>query len=355
MAAIDVNEVTVEFPNGNKGLDEASLSVGDGEFVALVGASGSGKTTLLRTIAGFSHPTSGAVKLDGEDVSLVPPELRGIGMVFQQHAVWPHMSVAANIGFPLKMAKVSKQRRRILVDQVLELVGLPGFGGRKPASLSGGQRQRVALARAIVAEPSVLLLDEALSALDEPLRDTLRRELVSLTRKAGLTAVHVTHDRSEALAIADRVAVMSRGNILQCATPQEIISRPKTPEVAAFLLDATLLKAVHSDAKVICRELGLAWPAEEFDPVPTIPKKSDLTLAVLSRHVSIQPNTVRGDNIISAEVTSVLFNGGSYSVTAMSRGQSFRVDCSHRPEIGEAIQLKVDKPLVYSHASTSCD
>ena len=110
MAAIDVNEVTVEFPNGNKGLDEASLSVGDGEFVALVGASGSGKTTLLRTIAGFSHPTSGAVKLDGEDVSLVPPELRGIGMVFQQHAVWPHMSVAANIGFPLKMAKVSKQR-----------------------------------------------------------------------------------------------------------------------------------------------------------------------------------------------------------------------------------------------------
>lgn len=244
MAGINIHELSHSYPGSNAGLREINLSIPDGEFLALLGPSGSGKTTLLRTIAGFLRPDSGTLSIGGTPMvapgTWVPPEKRGLGMVFQEHAVWPHLNVAQNIGYPLKRAGVGQREATARINAVLDQVGLSDLARRKPAALSGGQRQRVALGRAIVAKPQALLLDEALSALDEPLRARLRLELRRLTRQEGLTAVHVTHDRSEALALADRIVVLDAGRIAQIGTPEQLRHEPASAFVASFISDATL-------------------------------------------------------------------------------------------------------------------
>lgn len=329
MSAIDIHDLTVTFPDGTVGLHGIDLAVRPEEFIVLIGASGSGKTTLLRTLAGFLTPSAGHVAIGGRDVTAVPPEKRRMGMVFQQHAVWPHMSVARNVEYPLRRAGVGKRERGERVDRALELVGLGGFARRRPDSLSGGQRQRVALARAIVADPTVLLLDEALSALDEPLRDSLRRELVTLTRREGLTTVHVTHDRTEALAIADRVVVLGEGRIQQVATPQELVSRPATAEVAAFIADATLLDAT-------------ALPVA---PSEVMGSGSTLTLAVLPHMVEVLPAGADG---IPAQVRSVLYDAGDWSLTLDALGTVFRATVrGARPEVGDPVTIRIHRPLGY--------
>ncbi|AJE31902.1 ABC transporter ATP-binding protein [Corynebacterium humireducens NBRC 106098 = DSM 45392] len=329
MSAIDIHDLTVTFPDGTVGLSGIELQVRPEEFIVLIGASGSGKTTLLRTLAGFLTPSAGHVAIGGRDVTAVPPEKRRMGMVFQQHAVWPHMSVARNVEYPLRRAGVGKRERGERVDRALELVGLGGFARRRPDSLSGGQRQRVALARAIVADPTVLLLDEALSALDEPLRDSLRRELVTLTRREGLTTVHVTHDRTEALAIADRVVVLGEGRIQQVATPQELVSRPATAEVAAFIADATLLDAT-------------ALPVA---PSEVMGSGSTLTLAVLPHMVEVLPAGADG---IPAQVRSVLYDAGDWSLTLDALGTVFRATVrGARPEVGDPVTIRIHRPLGY--------
>ena len=243
MTSVTIDRLTVTYPDGTVGAREVSLDIADGEFLALVGPSGSGKTTLLRALAGFLPAGGGSVHIGGADVTALPPERREIGMVFQQHAVWPHMSVAANVGYPLRVRGVRGKERSARVEEALERVGLAGLGARRPATLSGGQRQRVALARALVARPRVLLLDEALSALDEPLRDALRKDLLRTTRDLGLTVVHVTHDRTEALALADRVAVLDGGSLQQVGAPAELVTRPSSPFVARFIADGTTVPA----------------------------------------------------------------------------------------------------------------
>lgn len=329
MSAIDIHDLTVTFPDGTTGLADIDLHVQPEEFIALIGPSGSGKTTLLRTLAGFLAPTTGHVSIDGRDVTCVPPEKRRMGMVFQQHAVWPHMSVAGNVGYPLKRGGVDKREREERVERALELVGMGGFARRRPDSLSGGQRQRVALARAIVADPTVLLLDEALSALDEPLRDSLRRELVTLTRREGLTTVHVTHDRAEALSIADRIVVLGEGRVRQVATPHELVTRPATAEVAAFIADATLL-----DATVL--------PVE---PSEIIGNGESLTLAVLPHMVKVLPPGQEG---IPAQVRSVLYDAGDWSLTLDALDTVFRATVRGvRPEVGDAVTMRVQGPLGY--------
>ena len=216
-------------------IGDVSFDVGHGEFFSLLGASGCGKTTLLRILAGFESPTSGEIFIDGRPVSGVPPHRRPVNMVFQNYAIFPHLNVRDNIAYGLRKWKLSQAERRRMVDELLELIALPGYGDRRANQLSGGQRQRVALARALILKPKVLLLDEPLGALDKKLREQMQLELRSLQRTVGVTFVFVTHDQEEALALSDRIAVMSGGRILQIDTPSELYARPATRDVAGFI------------------------------------------------------------------------------------------------------------------------
>jgi len=224
-----------------RAVDGVSLGIPQGEFLTLLGPSGSGKTTTLNMIAGFEIPTSGDILLDGEDITSVPPNRRGIGMVFQNYALFPHMTVQENIAFPLKMRKTNSRQIKRRADEVLELVKLPGLGKRYPHQLSGGQQQRVALARAIVFEPKILLMDEPLGALDKKLRDHMRLEIKHLQESLNITVVYVTHDQEEALTMSDRIAIMNDGLIAQLEAPAELYESPVNLFVADFIGESNFL------------------------------------------------------------------------------------------------------------------
>ena len=211
------------------------LTVNEGEFFTLLGPSGSGKTTLLRLIAGFERPDAGRIELGGSDVTAVPPHLRATNTVFQDYALFPHMTVAENIGYGLRIRRVPSSERKKRVERALDMVRLTGLGGRRPNQLSGGQRQRVALARAVVNEPEVLLLDEPLGALDLKLRQEMQIELKQIQQEVGITFIYVTHDQEEALTMSDRMAVMAGGRIEQLGSPVEVYERPATEFVAGFI------------------------------------------------------------------------------------------------------------------------
>jgi putative spermidine/putrescine transport system ATP-binding protein len=223
-------------------LDGVELTVRAGEFFTLLGPSGSGKTTLLRLIAGFERPDAGRIELAGRDVSRVPPYSRDVNTVFQDYALFPHMTVAENIEYGLRVRRIPKAVRRERAGRALEMVRLSGLGSRKPAQLSGGQRQRVALARAIVNEPQVLLLDEPLGALDLKLRQEMQLELLRVQREVGITFVYVTHDQEEALTMSDRIAVLNQGAIEQVGEPVEVYERPRTAFVAGFIGVSNLIE-----------------------------------------------------------------------------------------------------------------
>ncbi len=218
-----------------RAVDEVSLDILDGEFFTMLGPSGSGKTTCLRMIAGFDRPTSGQIYLLGQEVSSLPPYERDVNTVFQDYALFPHMTVAENIGYGLMIKKIPKPERMKRVEEMLQLVRLPGLGGRKPSQLSGGQRQRVALARALINRPRVLLLDEPLGALDLKLRQQMQIELKNIQQQVGITFVYVTHDQEEALTMSDRLAVFNHGKVEQVGSPAEIYEVPKTAFVAGFV------------------------------------------------------------------------------------------------------------------------
>ena len=224
-----------------KAVDQANLEIRDGEFFSMLGPSGSGKTTCLRMIAGFDRPTSGRIYLYGQEVSDLPPFERDVNTVFQDFALFPHMTVDDNIAYGLMIKGVPKKERYKRVDEMLELVRLPGLGHRKPSQLSGGQRQRVALARALINHPKVLLLDEPLGALDLKLRQQMQVELKSIQKRVGITFIFVTHDQEEALTMSDRIAVFNEGHIVQVGTPSEIYERPATPFVAGFVGTSNLI------------------------------------------------------------------------------------------------------------------
>jgi spermidine/putrescine transport system ATP-binding protein len=239
---IGIEHVTKRF-GSFVAVDDAHFAIRRGEFFSMLGPSGCGKTTTLRMIAGFEQPSEGEIRLEGEDVSRVPPYRRNVNTVFQQYALFPHLSVAANVAFGLQAKKVAKAEITKRVAELLEVVRLADFGNRKPAQLSGGQQQRVALARALVNYPSALLLDEPLGALDLKLRQAMQLELKRIQREVGITFVFVTHDQEEALTMSDRIAVMSDGRVEQIGTPEEIYHQPASEFVAGFIGMANLLPA----------------------------------------------------------------------------------------------------------------
>src|SRR5450432_4325135 len=231
---LSIEALTVSY-GATRVLDQVSLGVDRGEMIALLGSSGCGKTTLLRSIAGFVMPDSGAIRVDGKDITRLPPEARETAMMFQSYALWPHMSVADNIGYGLRMRNWKKDAIAARIAEMLKLLQLEGFGPRPVTQLSGGQRQRVALGRALAVDPHLLLLDEPMSNLDYKVRLELRHELRALQRRIGITAVYVTHDREEALTLADRIAVMDAGRIVQIGAPEEIFHKPESAFVAGFM------------------------------------------------------------------------------------------------------------------------
>ena len=242
--SLELKEIKKSFTEGEAVLDNISLEISKGEFITLLGSSGCGKTTTLRIIAGLEQPDAGSVWLDGREVTGLEPNQRDVNTVFQNYALFPHMNVAENIGYGLKLKKVPKSEIRKKVSQMLELVQLEGYEKRKPSELSGGQKQRVAIARALVNNPKVLLLDEPLGALDLQLRRAMQIELKHLQKKLGITFIYITHDQEEAINMSDRIAVMKDGRIEQIGTPDEIYNHPKTSYVATFVGNANILHGV---------------------------------------------------------------------------------------------------------------
>ncbi|MEJ6489095.1 ABC transporter ATP-binding protein [Leucobacter sp. USCH14] len=354
MSSVALESVSLSYPGGHLGLADVDLQIGDGEFVALVGPSGSGKTTLLRTVAGFITPTAGTVRIGDAVVASpgrsVEPERRGLGMVFQQHAVWPHWSVGRNIEYPLRRAGVSRDERRRRVTEALDLVGLAGAERRNPATLSGGQRQRVAIARAIVARPRVLLLDEALSALDEPLRDRLRLELRALTRDLGLTVVHVTHDRSEALALADRVVVLDGGRVQQVGTPAELLEDPASVFVAKFVSDAAILPGSLDAAGFRADGHPLVLDRSRIEGAQHV-RDSAVELAVQPEHVRAIPDATG-----TAIVASSLFGRGGDDLVLEWNGLEVRSRAQGaRCAAGTRVCVEIERASVFRRADTDSD
>ena len=265
MSRVDLEHVSKRYA-AIAALHEISLSFRDGEFFGLLGPSGSGKTTLLRAIAGFVEPDEGTISFDGQRVENVPVHKRQIGMVFQNYALFPNLTVAGNIAFGLSVRRVAGSEAGRQVSEMLELVRLTGLNERKPRELSGGQQQRVALARALVTRPKVLLLDEPLGALDRRLRQEMQVELKDIQRETGVTTIFVTHDQEEALTLSDRIAIIDQGRLMQMGEPREIYERPATIFAAQFLGDANIFSGRREKDFSFSRTAGASTPPERPPP-----------------------------------------------------------------------------------------
>lgn len=305
--SLELKEIKKSFTEGEAVLDNISLEISKGEFITLLGSSGCGKTTTLRIIAGLEQPDAGSVWLDGREVTGLEPNQRDVNTVFQNYALFPHMNVAENIGYGLKLKKVPKSEIRKKVSQMLELVQLEGYEKRKPSELSGGQKQRVAIARALVNNPKVLLLDEPLGALDLQLRRAMQIELKHLQKKLGITFIYITHDQEEAINMSDRIAVMKDGRIEQIGTPDEIYNHPKTSYVATFVGNANILHGVaesiqgeNAIVKIGNDRVIVKLETSQQDRGDTRAKQylaagEKVTLAVRSENILLQETAVIGD------------------------------------------------------------
>ena len=303
---LELKDIRKSFEKETDVLKGISLAIGKGEFITLLGSSGCGKTTTLRIIAGLETPDGGQVFLDGKDVTSLAPEARDVNTVFQNYALFPHMNVADNIGYGLKLKKTPKEEIRRKVKEMLELVQLPGYEKRKPSELSGGQKQRVAIARALVNNPKVLLLDEPLGALDLQLRRAMQIELKRLQKKLGITFVYITHDQEEAINMSDRIAVMNEGRFEQIGSPDEIYNHPRTSYVATFVGNANILKgraAGTENGSVLVELPGGIMPVDAAGEEVKVGE--EVTLAVRSENIRLD-----GGCGLEAEVAEKSFAGG---------------------------------------------
>ena len=307
MSRLEIEHLVKQYPAGYA-IRDVSLDVNDGEMVCLLGPSGCGKTTTLRVVGGFITPDGGDVRIDGLSILRLPPERRPTAMVFQKYTLWPHMDVFHNVAFGLELRRRPKKEIERAVNQVLELVGLPGAEKRHPGQLSGGQQQRVALARALVIEPRILLLDEPFSGLDAQLRIRMREELTAIQRRVGITSVFVTHDQEEALSIADRIAVMRAGLIEQVATPDELYARPATRFVATFIGTMNLLDGEVGAGNSIVAGPFQIPPTEGYRGKPG----DSVVIGVRPEDFTIEDRSADG---VGAEVVQVTNLGHYHRVT----------------------------------------
>jgi putative spermidine/putrescine transport system ATP-binding protein len=326
-------------------LDAVDLDVRRGEFLTLLGPSGSGKTTLLMMLAGFVRPDCGSIAFGEREVIRLAPHKRDVGMVFQNYALFPHMDVAGNIAFPLKLRGIGKAEALQRVEQALELVKLGGYGARRIDQLSGGQRQRIALARAIVFEPRILLMDEPLSALDKQLREHMQIELRQLHERLGMTTVYVTHDQREALTMSDRIAVIDQGCIRQIDTPKEIYERPTNRFVAEFIGESTFVTVDVDTAGCTFNGIPLALASQPA-------RKGPYHLMIRPERLSILEQSVSaGVNVLPATVTAAIYQGDSVLVHAsLPDGTmvSVRASASVRaPVAGEKLNLGLNAADTY--------
>ncbi|MFJ1309520.1 ABC transporter ATP-binding protein [Agrobacterium sp. P15N1-A] len=314
MSELEISNICKDY-GASRALHPVSITVERGEFVTILGPSGCGKSTLLRILTGISQPSGGEIRLGGKRIDQAPPEARDIAMVFQSYALFPHMSVAKNLGFGLKMKKVAKDERVRRIAHALDICNLTGLVDRMPRQLSGGQQQRVALARAIVMQPSLLLFDEPLSNLDAKLRDTLRHELTELHRRIGATSLYVTHDQAEAMAMSDRIVVMNAGRVVEIGTPLELYRAPKHAFTAGFLGQTNLLP-VSAEGQ----QAQLPWgQCVTLDRV-----------AAGNVQISVRPENIhiRADQAGEGTVSAVSFMGANALYTVEIGGRQIRVSQS---------------------------
>ena len=324
--SISISDLSLTFPNGFVGLKSTGLQIQSGHFCTLLGPSGSGKTTLLRAIAGLITPTTGRIRIGNTDVTDLPVQARNIGFVFQNYALFPHMSVAENIEYPLKLHNWKVDARKARVKEILDLIELPHAAGNAVGQLSGGQQQRVAIGRALAYKPSLLLLDEPMGALDRRLRQQLGAELRAIQQRTGITAVYVTHDQEEAFILSDRIAVMAHGEILQYSTPADLYARPGSRFVAEFLGEANLI-----DVQSVAGDMAVtAYGPLPFTAIETLHARHG------QPSLLVRPEDIRfvdsGSNhptpVLQAEVTRTLFLGSRCLVSAkMKDGKTLTVEC----------------------------
>jgi putative spermidine/putrescine transport system ATP-binding protein len=320
--------------DGTRVLSDISLDVARGELVALLGSSGCGKTTLLRSIAGFVTPQSGRIRVDGRDITSLPPEKRGTAMMFQSYALWPHMTVAGNIGYGLKMRGAAKEAIARRVEEMLTLLQMQGFGARPVTQLSGGQRQRVALGRALAVDPKLLLLDEPMSNLDYKVRIELRHELRALQKRIGITAVYVTHDREEALTLADRIAVLDAGQVVQYGTPEQIFHEPASAFVAGFMGadNAITLSRGRDGTLAAAGANGISG-----EPV-TAHFRSDVA------RIGASDSAVAASDLrLAGQVIQTLYVGQGYRYRVRTDGADVWAHASHRIDEGAPVAVVVPR------------
>ncbi|MBB5754848.1 ABC transporter ATP-binding protein [Prosthecomicrobium pneumaticum] len=341
MRQVELIGVAKSYGEGPPAVARSDFSVEKGEFFSLLGPSGCGKSTTLRMIAGFVAPSSGTIRLGGEDVTALPPERRAIGIVFQNYAIFPHMTVAQNIGYGLKLRKHDKATIAAAVGRALEQVGLVGYENRSPSQLSGGEQQRVALARVIVLEPRLLLLDEPLSALDKRLRDEMRVWLKRLQHELGITTIYVTHDQDEALSLSDRIAVMSKGVVQQIGTPAEIYERPATRFVADFIGESNLFSCRVEGATGALATVALDDGSKALAPATEAAGRR-ATLMVRPEHVLI--GAADAANRYPATIEEIAYHGAHLRFTArlspslIVRGERVNVG-GGMPSLGERVTI----------------